>query len=300
MEKDIWNLATSPRAQSLPMSGTDKGPEPVFVLPGLGVDASLLMRLLDHHPGVRAAEDSPDLKLGPEDSMREAVDSLIASASRDASMSLRHRGEGRPASVPLRWVCTRFGAGPRSRLDSLLKAFPSARVLALIRDGRDVIVEQRLASLRASSYDGLSPEARAHAVAAAAFHSAGPGAVSRARVPVNLFCPVSLRVHTNRWIESLRPVHLAAELAGDRAKVIRADDFVAETFRAHASVCVWLGLAGDAADILGAVESARGQVGAATRRGVWREVLSEADIAAFKRMAGELLVELGYEQGTGW
>jgi len=101
-------------------------------------------------------------------------------------------------------------------------------------------------------------------------------------------------------ISSLRAPLRAAELLGDRSRVIRTEDLVQETIRTHASLCRWLGVAGDAAHVHIAAEACRSLLAAAPRPGTWRVHMTEADRTAFKRMAGELLVELGYERNTRW
>ena len=287
-------ISRTPAAQN---SAAD--PLPVFIVTGLGADPALLERLLDHHPEVHAGCDAPAIEPGAPDALRKTIESLVAGAVREASMSLRLAG--RPPA-PLQFVCAALAPSDQARWEPLLRDFAGARVLSLIRDGRDVIVEQRLASLRPTRHDGLSSAARSYALSAAAFHVGVPSPTQprASGVPVSLFCPESLRAHTTRWIASLRTPLLAAELLGDRARIVRAEDLITDTIRAHASTCHWLGLAGDAAHIHRAVVSARPQLNAAAHPGLWRAFLSESDITGFKRMAGELLVELGYERGTDW
>ena len=112
--------------------------------------------------------------------------------------------------------------------------------------------------------------------------------------------PSTLIERTNAWIRTLRAAMRAKELRGDAVKFVRYEDLVLETTRAFAGICRWLGIAGDAAHVHGAIEACRIRLAAAVRPGAWRTKLTEGDRIAFKRIAGELLIELGYEQDLRW
>jgi hypothetical protein len=268
---------------------------PVFIVPAMGCETALLARLLDHHPQVHA----PAACVHPEVDTPEAAHAFVAAqaqqAVRDATMSLRRGGQS-----PLHTFCMTIAPGCDMAIDRLLRAFPSAHTLCPIRDGRDAIIEDRLASLRAGEFAPLSRPACALAAEASAFHSQADLSLARRSSPSQLFCPESLRLHTMRWIESLRAPMRARELVHGQARFIRHEDLLIETIRTHAATCRWLGVAGDAAHVHSAIEACRPQLAAAQRPGAWRTILSEADKAAFKRMAGELLIELGFAQDTRW
>lgn len=263
---------------------------PVVIIAPPGPESELLLRLLDSHPAIYArAEDTLDAAL-PADELGRSLHMMASSAVRDASMSLR-----RGVACPLRAVCVTIDPRAAEGIDRLARAVPDLRAVCLLRDGRDAIVADRMASLRAGEFGRLSPAARASAVRAAA-SLADPGAA-----PSHLFCPESLRLHTSRWIASLRGPLRAMELLGEgSARLIRFEDLLREPTRVHAATCRWLGVAGDAALIHSAVEAGRAQLAAAARPGAWRTHFAESDIIGFKRMAGELLIELGYEQSTQW
>ncbi len=262
---------------------------PVIVAASAGVETELQTRLLDSHPAIHARGESlPGGECAP-DELRKTMLALAENAVSEASMSLR-----RGAASPLRVVCAGIDSSSATAVDRVLAALGEVRVLGLIRDGRDVVVAERMAALRSGTFEGLSPAACSRAAAAAAF------LCGRGTEPARLFCPESLRVHTMRWIGSLRAAFRAVERVGERARIVRFEDLVQETVRTHAATCRWLGVAADAAHVHSAIEASRSQFARAERPGMWRNAMSEADKTGFKRMAGELLVELGYEQGTRW
>lgn len=266
---------------------------PVVLVPTVAADPELLARLLDHHPQVYARPDGLGLAAASPADARSALVGLAETAMRDAGMSLR-----RGTNSPLRIVCGGLKAGDDDSLEHLIRAHPQIQAIGFLRDGRDAVVESRLDSLRAVAFDGLSSAGRAAAERAAAFHAPRPG--SDPGAPAALFCPESLRLHTMRWIASLRGPMRASELLREQARLLRQEDLMVETIRTHAAMCRWLGVAGDAAHVHGAIESGRSALLAAPRPGAWRSLLSEAEKVAFKRMAGELLIELGYAADTRW
>ena len=262
---------------------------PVLVVASPGLEAELVMRLLDNHPAVHARGDELlNTSRGAEE-LRSAMLTMATDAVRDASMSLR-----RGAASPLRAVCAIADPAGVEPIERLLAAVPQSRVLCLIRDGRDAVVSDRVASLRAGRFEGLSAAARREAAKAAAFLMGGGSA------PARLLCAESLRVHTMRWIAGLRAPLRAVELLGERARIVRYEELVQETIRTHAATCRWLGVAGDAAHVHSAIEASRQQLARAERPGMWRSAMSEADVIGFKRMAGELLIELGFVKDRGW
>lgn len=268
---------------------------PILILPAMGCDTALLTRLLDHHPQVYAPAGSISPRIDSPDEARSLFVSLADEAIREATMSLRRGGQS-----TLSAFCISLLPESDQSLVSLLHAQPDAPVLCPIRDGRDAIVEERVTELRSGNFERYSPAARAHAARAAASHAGSVSPAACRSTPQSLFCPESLRLHINRWIESLQAPMRTRELIHDRARLIRHEDLVLETTRSHAATCRWLGIAGDSSHVHGAIEASRSQLAAAAKPGNWRRLLSEADKAIFKRMAGELLVELGYVPDTRW
>jgi len=262
---------------------------PVLILAERGPEAELLVRLLDSHSAVCARSEEPLSSARTGHELRSAMATFAIGASQDASMSLR-----RGAASPLRVVGSLFDPAGSASLDAVVGSLHEARVICLLRDGRDVVVNARLEALRAGCFTGLSPAAKAIAAVTA------EDLFGRGGAPARLFCAESLRLHTMRWIASLRGVFRSLELLPDRTRVLRYEDLLLETIRSHAAMCRWLGVAGDAARVHSGVEACRGAIAASPRPGAWRQRMSEGDRTGFKRMAGELLIELGYEKDTRW
>lgn len=287
------SLSESVRHAPGPNAAADMLPgglAPVVIVPTHAAEADILARLLDSHPQVFARSEGLGSSAESVRDVRGAMKSFAESAMREAGMSLR-----RGAQSPLRIACCGLAEGDVESLESVIRSFPRVQALCVLRDGRDAIVDSRLSTLRARKFDGLSVAARTAAERAAAFL-----AESRAGAPAALFCQESLRLHTMRWIASLRAATRATELLREQARIVRQEDLAQEAIRTHASTCRWLGVAGDSAHIHSAVEGNRRLLDAIPRPGIWRSTLSESDKAAFKRMAGELLIELGYAADTRW
>jgi len=245
--------------------------------------------LLDSHPAVCARSEEPFTSGGTPAELRGAMAAFAIGAAQDASMSLR-----RGVASPLRVVSALVDPAGSASLEAVMDSLPEARAICLLRDGRDVVVNARLEALRTGTLTGLSPDAKAAAAVAA------ESLVGRSDAPAKLFCAESLRLHTMRWIASLRAVFRSQELYPERTRELRYEDVRLEAIGTYAATCRWLGVAGDAAHVHSGVEACRAAIAASPRPGVWRECMNEADRIGFKRMAGELLIELGYEKDTRW
>lgn len=250
-------------------------PSPVFFAATGGADPALLARLFDSHVEIdshpRALLIHPGAA-GIEAAQLAMADMLDESAA-EAAMRVRN---GHPARV--RYVGAQLEFTEIESADRLAAAFGDAPLICLLADGRQAVVADRLAELGEPS----------------------PLSNGMARPPRPLFCAESLRRAVMRWIASLRAPFRATELMGDRVLLVRAEELESDTVRAFARICRWLGVSSEAGRVLAAVESAHARRPAAADVPHWRSVFTESDKAAFKRMAGELLIELGYEADTSW
>lgn len=258
----------SPRADS-------PTPSPVFFAAAGGADPALLARLLDSHAEIdahpRALLIHPGT--GGTEAAQIAMAEMLEETMEQAAMRVRN---GHPTRV--RYVGAQLEFTEIESADRLAAAFAEAPLICLLADGRQAVVADRLAQLGTGSRLGGQP----------------------ASPPCALFCGDSLRRATMRWISSLRAPLRAAELLGDRVRLVRAEDLDRDTVRTFARICRWLGVSSEAGRVLAAVESARARSGGAAGVPPWRSVFTESDKAAFKRIAGELLIELGYEADTAW
>ena len=160
--------------------------------------------------------------------------------------------------------------------DCLAAAFPGAPLVCVLGDGRRAIVAERCEQL---------------ARAGLPWRAGG-------RSPTALFDAASLRSAVVRWAGSLRGMPSARSCSANA--MIREDELAAETARAFGMVCRWLGVSSEQGRLLAAVQAARARQPERPPAPHWREALSEGNKAEFKRIAGELLVELGFESDLSW
>ena len=170
-----------------------------------------------------------------------------------------------------------------SDLPFIFRAFPNARVLHIIRDGRDVACSLR-----------THPR-----------HKVVDGEL----VPLNTWKPIDQCIQ--RWIDA---IELARSYRSDpRWAEVRYEELVGHPREAMAAVLEFIGEPWDEAVLnYDQVHTASRDVRKfpqnpeATRQisdsslDRWRRDLSDADKANFKSMAGKLLIELGYEADLDW
>jgi hypothetical protein len=160
-------------------------------------------------------------------------------------------------------------------LPLLERLFPTAQFVHLIRDGRDAAVSYL------SVPEGIMTAGWGHPRDAAGFAAQWATEVQGARA-------LGRRVGAGRYLE------------------LRYEAFVADAASALRDVCAFLGLGFDDGMLgyVGETESARKahqqRLNEPPRVGVrdWRTEMSAADVAAFGRVAGDLLDELGYPVST--
>jgi Sulfotransferase family len=156
--------------------------------------------------------------------------------------------------------------------------FPKARFVHVLRDGRDVALSMRRAS---ETWDptmgiGLPMEFRAEA-----------------------------------WRRQVQNIRAHRELLSERYLEVRYEDMQADPIAAMRTLFDFSQIPYDDAllerireqtDLEKSYDKSVHQSGfrGGSRAGGWREVYSGREAAAFDRAAGELLVELGYEQDRGW
>jgi hypothetical protein len=179
----------------------------------------------------------------------------------------------------------------------------------MVRDGRDVAVSDVFLLMRDLERHDLPARVRAAAARAREFHVCGKGPA------VPLLGPDLLRYVVGDWRAAVAGGRRAAELYGPAYREVRFEAMLGSPRETLAGVLVWLGVDASEGTVeylleLGAFERhsggrKRGEADNAAewRKGVagdWRNHFTEADKALFKSLAGELLVELGYERDAGW
>lgn len=188
--------------------------------------------------------------------------------------------------------------------------FPDAHYLHMVRDGRDVVVSDMFLKFSYEAFDEFDAAHRDDARAAYRFHALGEGE------PVPLFTAGTITPFINTWKASIAGGHRAKELyPADRFCEVRYETLLNEPSSELARIFRFLGV--DASDDIVAHCVAQntfekhsggrkpGEASALnpTRKGVagdWKNHFTDNDKALFKDLAGELLIELGYEQSLDW
>lgn len=261
------------------------------IVGGCGRSGTTLLRvMLDSHRNLCCGPESELLlphKIRPHvlaerfDMPPRKLASLVSSSRSRGQFIERFFAEYAAAQCKPRWA----EKTPANilHLDYLFEAFPSAKVVHMIRDGRDVACSLR-----------THPR---HKV------------VNGQLVPRNTWNPLDECI--GKWVDAVRAGQ--AYRGDERYMEMRYEELVAEPRSTLERLMQFLGEPWDEAMLqYDKVESTSRDVtkfpqNPEARRKVetrsvqrWRSDLSEADVAMFKAIGGELLVELCYERSMDW
>ncbi|MCB9846004.1 MAG: sulfotransferase [Phycisphaeraceae bacterium] len=194
-----------------------------------------------------------------------------------------------------------------TKVDELHRLFPEARLIHMIRDGRDSVVSDMFLKFRYKDF-GFFGDAAEDARRAYRFH------VEREGDPVPLFTRATLTPFARYWRSCVEGRARARALYGDRFLELRYEALRQEpTEIAH--VFEFLGVSADESIVRAAVEKNTFEKHSGgrkpgeenpvewTRKGIvgdWRNHFTDEDRAVFKELAGETLIELGYEPDASW
>jgi hypothetical protein len=277
--------------------------QPVFVIgaPHSGVD--LLARALKQAPGfhvtigqpsvlsvVYAFARSPSIQRGRDEAAATVLRDAFAQAWQvtphgclDCSPECRDAGGVRgAASCAVERDITRYGDATGELMycaDAVVDAFPDARIVQLIRDGRDVTAAMigdaqvlgffrraatRLGTEFPNPYFGIETEQDL-----AAWPGLSPAGKS-----------------AMRWLGSVRKMaRLRSSLDPEQLTTLRYEQLVRHPGASFAAVSEFIGAQ------VRPVKAARGPV---IEPGAWRRVLTPAQLAEFEKVAGQELRRVGY------
>lgn len=163
--------------------------------------------------------------------------------------------------------------------------YPDASVIHIVRDGRDVLVKQRLQELTGGAAANPRRER------------------SRPADNVAIFAPGWLSEATRQWANGVSETdRLGHQLYGESYYSLRYEDLLARPFDMLAKVWAFLGLEADGLEAAVAVEIAQDEelVLDKSPQAVWRQFFTPGDKNIFKENADKALLKWGYEVGTDW
>jgi glycosyltransferase involved in cell wall biosynthesis len=196
----------------------------------------------------------------------------------------------------------------------IARIHPTAKVVQMIRDGRDVAI-----SAKHHVWNRSADAGGVHRLDAADLKtredfrrdSAGFGADGR-----SIFEGEWLAGTAREWATMIRRSRTsAAELLGERYLEVRYEEMLAEPFDSTKRVLAFLDADTEPSVIHACVDQASFERASRGRRlgderpteflrnglaGQWKDVFTDADRATFEREAGDVLIELGYEADPSW
>lgn len=162
--------------------------------------------------------------------------------------------------------------------------YPDASLIHIVRDGRDVLVKQRLQELTGSA---ASPRRDRN----------------RPADNVAIFAPGWLAGAAGEWTRGVSETdRLGHQLYGESYFSLRYEDLLARPFDMLAKVWAFLGLNADGLEAKVAAEIAQDEELAHDKspQAVWRQFFTPGDKNIFKENAGAALTKWGYEVGADW
>jgi hypothetical protein len=188
--------------------------------------------------------------------------------------------------------------------------YPDAKIVYIVRDGRDVLVSERFRNFVEESRF-LNAEDRR--ILEDLRRNQEPYTTGQR----SIFSEQFIRRMAEAWVTDLSEVEAEAKRLFDGSFLtLRYEDVLKQPFRELCRVWTFLGVREVDASLEKALaremasnpdeewQSRRsGDIAtflAKGHAGNWRSVFSAADKALFKRIAGEALIQWGYEQDTNW
>jgi len=186
--------------------------------------------------------------------------------------------------------------------------YPDARLIYMVRDGRDTLVSHRFQNFISGSRYLLAPDLALRD----AFAKDPEPFLSGQR---SIFTEKAIWQMAEGWVKNVTETdQLGRELYGSRYHVLKYEHLLKSPYATISGVWQFLGADPAGLDQVVAQEMNRNpdadfQRKAAGdlvktlergKRGSWRELFTERDKHIFKQVAGETLVAWGYEKELGW
>ncbi len=233
--------------------------------------------------------------------LRAACDFIM---ERDA----RHVGKAGPG-------CVVGDKSPNSLLDGdavqkLVKVYPDARLVFIVRDGRDAAVSHRFQAF-IDRPQHLSTED----IQIRSQFSQDPKPFLNGER--SIFSAKSLRIAAGGWVSNVVETdRTARQLLGEFYYHLRYEDMLAHSWEKMRGLWSFLGVDPDLAGVREALEAElqrnpdadwqrhkAAEIAVSLQkgqRGTWHELFTQRDRQIFKDIAGQTLVDWGYEQNLDW
>lgn len=329
------SLELKPTRERRPLTGADRVPGPLLFGAARRSGTTWLSSLLNIHPelecrnegwlfndfGASFPEWIDERKVRKWAAGEESKGTWLRDMSVDECLHVLRRGawmamireaivrEGWKDWSRLRWVGDKTTSFYCSQIDTVHRTFPDARFIHMIRDGRDVVVSDLFLLIREIDDREVPEPVRQQALQAAEYHVHGRGG------PVPLLQPDVLRYLTTEWVRTVGGGMRARELYGEQFLEVRYEQLVSSTTETVGAVYRWLGVEASEELLNWAIHECRFEKHSGGRRpgeadntaefrkgvvGDWRNYFTNDAKQMFKSIAGELLVELGYESSMAW
>jgi sulfotransferase family protein len=320
---------------------------PVFFIVGQAKSGtSWLMRLLNAHPEILCqgegrffgrAYKRPDVKrmssqtLQPSSLYRALMDANYLRAWIERSVWTRDRDTDEQLAEVMHVLTNHFlairaaAAGKRivgdktpflgsSPVGEIAAIYPDAKVIHIIRDGRDVAVSAMHHLWKHGIDLGGGMDLRKEEARNRAAYRTDPAEYLRSGR--SIFLPKRLARAAREWAQLVdETMRKGPEVLGRNYAEVRYEVLLEQPERELARLLSFLGAAGDDRTVDACVEEAsferwskgreRGQEDSThlMRKGIsgdWRNVFNDVDRRRFKAQAGRMLIELGYERDANW
>jgi hypothetical protein len=215
-----------------------------------------------------------------------------------------------------------FGTKAYTDLHELFDAFPDAKVIHIVRDGRDVCVSKRFHTLRKGIYymgdeksqilrlfNGHLLSFRIIQFLRRRFNCFGEDWYMRNEMERPLFTRMSLTKFAEDWRRIVEYILTFNRKYPEKLTTVRYERLIDDGPRQVENILSFLNADADSKTVDTLIEKTRfdrmnkGDKNSFFRKGIsgdWKNYFNDDDVRVFKSIAGQLLLALGYESDDTW